>query len=43
VRGRGKLSFAEMVAHDIEYVRQRSLVMDLKIMAATFMVLFKGE
>ncbi len=43
VRGRGHLSFAEMVALDLEYIRRQSLLLDLKIMAATARVLFRGE
>jgi lipopolysaccharide/colanic/teichoic acid biosynthesis glycosyltransferase len=42
VRGRGRLSFSEMVALDLEYVRRRSLLLDLQIMIATVTVLCRG-
>jgi lipopolysaccharide/colanic/teichoic acid biosynthesis glycosyltransferase len=42
VRGRGRVSFAEMVALDREYIATRSLWADLRIMLATAAVLVKG-
>ena len=42
VRGRGRLSFTEMVALDLDYVRRRSLLLDLQIMIATVGVLWRG-
>ncbi len=42
VRGRGRISFGEMVAHDLDYIRRRSTWLDLRIMAATIRVLYKG-
>jgi len=42
VSGRGRLSFTEMVALDITYVRERSLQLDLRIMLATILVMCKG-
>jgi lipopolysaccharide/colanic/teichoic acid biosynthesis glycosyltransferase len=42
VRGRGRLSFSEMVALDLEYVRRRSLLLDLQIMISTITVLCRG-
>jgi lipopolysaccharide/colanic/teichoic acid biosynthesis glycosyltransferase len=35
VRGRGQVTFTEMVRMDIEYVRNQSLWLDIKILAAT--------
>jgi len=40
VMGRNELSFDEMVALDIEYVRRRSLWLDLKILLATLPAVF---
>jgi len=42
VSGRGRLTFAEMVALDITYVRERSLLLDLRIMLLTVLVMCKG-
>jgi lipopolysaccharide/colanic/teichoic acid biosynthesis glycosyltransferase len=42
VHGRGRLSFTEMVALDLDYVRRRSLLLDLQIMLATVAVLCRG-
>jgi lipopolysaccharide/colanic/teichoic acid biosynthesis glycosyltransferase len=42
VRGRGKVSFAEMVALDRDYIARRSLLLDVRIMLATARVLVKG-
>lgn len=42
IRGRGSLTFDEMVSYDLEYIEDRSLWTDLKIVAATIpAVLFK--
>src|SRR5205085_11250678 len=43
VRGRGRVSFVEMVALDMEYIRRRSLRLDLQIMVATLKVMCCGE
>jgi lipopolysaccharide/colanic/teichoic acid biosynthesis glycosyltransferase len=42
VHGRGRQSFAEMVALDMSYIRTRSLWLDVRIMAATLRVLVQG-
>ena len=42
VRGRGRLSFEDMVALDVEYVRRRSLFLDMRLMVQTARVLFDG-
>lgn len=42
VRGRGRVSFRDMVALDLDYVRRRSLLLDLKILVATIGVLSRG-
>ena len=42
VVGRGQVSFDEMVALDLEYVRRRSLLLDLKIMVRTLSAMTKG-
>src|SRR2546423_9908852 len=42
VRGRGRLSFTEMVALDLDYVQRRSLLLDLQIMISTVAVLWRG-
>jgi lipopolysaccharide/colanic/teichoic acid biosynthesis glycosyltransferase len=42
VRGRGNLSFAEMCALDLEYIRRRSTFLDLKIIVATAGAMAKG-
>lgn len=44
VRGRGDLSFRDTVEFDVEYVRTRSLGLDIEVLARTFMctVLRKG-
>lgn len=43
VTGRGKLSFMQINDYDLEYVNNRSLLLDLKILLKTFVVCFKGE
>jgi lipopolysaccharide/colanic/teichoic acid biosynthesis glycosyltransferase len=43
VRGRGRLSFAEMVVLDLEYIQRQSLLLDLQIILTTVRVLFRGE
>jgi lipopolysaccharide/colanic/teichoic acid biosynthesis glycosyltransferase len=42
VRGRGRVSFAEMVVLDRAYIARRSLLLDVQIMLATARVLVKG-
>ena len=39
VSGKNRLSFEQMVALDIEYIKTRSLARDLMIMARTVVVL----
>jgi lipopolysaccharide/colanic/teichoic acid biosynthesis glycosyltransferase len=39
VRGRSRVTFEEMVALDLEYIRTRSLVTDLKLLLATLPVI----
>lgn len=43
VYGRGKLSVKEQIYWDMEYVRTRSLLLDLKILVKTFILLIKPE
>ena len=43
VRGRGRLSFAEMVVLDLQYIQRQSLLLDLQIILTTVRVLFRGE
>ncbi len=43
VCGRGRLGFYETVALDVEYVRQRSLWLDLKIVLKTIRVCLLGD
>jgi lipopolysaccharide/colanic/teichoic acid biosynthesis glycosyltransferase len=42
VRARGKASYQRRIELDLEYVRTRSLALDLKIMAATPLVMLAG-
>ncbi len=43
VSGRGRLSFQETLKYDIEYVRNRSLLLDLKIIARTILAVFRRD
>jgi lipopolysaccharide/colanic/teichoic acid biosynthesis glycosyltransferase len=43
VRGRSSLSFSQIVAHDVEYVRSRGLVLDMKILAGTLPAVLSAE
>jgi len=43
VSGRGRLGFYETVELDVEYVRQRSLGLDLKILLKTVRVCLFGD
>lgn len=43
IRGRDTASFEEMVALDIEYIREQSLWMDLMILVLTPLVLLRGR
>lgn len=43
IKGRGDLSFQETLAYDLEYVRQASFVLDVKILVSTFLKLFQGR
>jgi lipopolysaccharide/colanic/teichoic acid biosynthesis glycosyltransferase len=43
VRARGQAAFEEMVAMDLEYIRRRSLRLDLVIMARTIGVVLTGR
>jgi lipopolysaccharide/colanic/teichoic acid biosynthesis glycosyltransferase len=42
VQGRGGVSFADMCRLDLEYIRRRSAILDLRIMLATAKVLLRG-
>ncbi|HEV8374709.1 MAG TPA: sugar transferase [Candidatus Polarisedimenticolia bacterium] len=42
VSGRSKTSFHDWIRLDIEYVRERSTLLDLKILARTMLVVFQG-
>jgi lipopolysaccharide/colanic/teichoic acid biosynthesis glycosyltransferase len=42
VSGRSKTSFHDWIRLDIEYVRERSTLLDLKILARTFLVVLRG-
>jgi len=42
VRGRSSLSFECIVNHDIEYIEQQSLTLDLKILFWTFITVMRG-
>jgi lipopolysaccharide/colanic/teichoic acid biosynthesis glycosyltransferase len=42
VRGRSSLSFERIVNHDIEYIEQQSLTLDLKILFWTFTTVIHG-
>ena len=44
VTGRNDVGFEEMVEMDLRYIRERNLLMDLKIICKTFLVFFgKGN
>jgi lipopolysaccharide/colanic/teichoic acid biosynthesis glycosyltransferase len=43
VRGRGNISFTEMCRFDIEYIRNRSILLDIRILAATFGAMTEGS
>jgi lipopolysaccharide/colanic/teichoic acid biosynthesis glycosyltransferase len=43
IRGRGRLRFHEMNAHDVEYVRNRSFWLDCKIVAHTVMLVIRFD
>jgi lipopolysaccharide/colanic/teichoic acid biosynthesis glycosyltransferase len=43
IRGRGDLSFQDTLACDLEYVANRTLLLDVKILWLTFLKLFKGR
>jgi lipopolysaccharide/colanic/teichoic acid biosynthesis glycosyltransferase len=43
VKGRGDLSFEEMVRLDLEYVRNQSLWLDLQILLLTIPAVFTGR
>ena len=43
VRGRSELPFTRMMELDIEYVRKRSLTLDLSILAATPRAVLSGH
>lgn len=43
VRGRSSISFDEIVAHDLEYIRQRSLCLDLGILLRTLPAVLSSE
>ena len=41
--GRGNLSFQDTITYDIEYVRRRSLAMDIRLICRTFLMLIKFD
>ncbi|HEY7521660.1 MAG TPA: sugar transferase [Methylomirabilota bacterium] len=43
VSGRGLLNFPDTVAHDLAYVRERSVATDLKLVLKTFVAMVKGS
>lgn len=43
IKGRGDLTFQETLALDLEYVRRRSLFLDIIILLETFLKLFTGK
>lgn len=43
VSGRSNLSFEEMVKLDLQYIENRSLILDLKLIARTFLVLIGSK
>lgn len=43
IRGRGRLSFQQTIAYDLEYVRNRSFLLDLKIILTTIKLLFTRD
>lgn len=43
IRGRGMLSFVQINEYDVEYVKTRSLLLDLTIILKTIVVSVKGE
>ena len=43
VYGRSRVTFHEMVEMDISYLRQQSILLDLKLIALTVPVMFKGR
>lgn len=43
VRGRSSISFDEIVAHDLEYIQQRSLCMDLLILVRTLPAVLRSQ
>jgi lipopolysaccharide/colanic/teichoic acid biosynthesis glycosyltransferase len=42
VNGRGLLNFQDTVSLDVEYVRERSLANDLRLLVRTAVVMVKG-
>jgi lipopolysaccharide/colanic/teichoic acid biosynthesis glycosyltransferase len=43
IMGRGNLTFQQTLAYDLQYVRNRSLLLDLKILYATAVALFADQ
>jgi lipopolysaccharide/colanic/teichoic acid biosynthesis glycosyltransferase len=43
IYGRGDLSFQETLDYDLDYVRNASFFLDMKILTLTFFKLFKGR
>jgi lipopolysaccharide/colanic/teichoic acid biosynthesis glycosyltransferase len=43
IKGRGTMTFDERLRLDIEYLEQRSTMLDLKIMVMTALAVFKGS
>ena len=42
VEGRSRVPFNEMVRMDLRYIRECSFLLDIKILAATLMVVVRG-
>lgn len=43
IKGRGTMTFDERLRLDIEYIEQRSVLMDLRIIAQTALAVFRGS
>jgi lipopolysaccharide/colanic/teichoic acid biosynthesis glycosyltransferase len=43
ILGRGELNFPETVRLDVQYVRERSFLVDLRILVGTFRAVFTGQ
>lgn len=43
VRGRGRVSFSQMLTYDLAYIRRRSVAYDLTLMVATVKTMLSGQ